>query len=62
MQRPPIISERTDVFVAPGSYDPRYEHIFPDLARYEQFREKANFYFASRSERFRRRAGERCQG
>lgn len=52
-QRPPIISERTEPFVAPGSYSPSYVFVHPDVSRLEQFATKKTSAFASRHPRFK---------
>tara|TARA_B110001452_G_C15221736_1_gene423535 strand:- start:681 stop:1982 length:1302 start_codon:yes stop_codon:yes gene_type:complete len=52
-QRPDVSEARTESFVAPGAYDPKYDEIFPDLVRLNQFKGKRSAIFASTSDRFK---------
>ena len=52
-QRPPITSDRTESFVAPGTYDPSYNSVFPDVSRHSQFSDKKSQVFASLEQRFK---------
>ena len=52
-QRANMTQERTAIFVGPGAYEPKYNQIFPDLIRLEQFAGKRSAMFASTAQRFR---------
>lgn len=52
-QRPDVSEARTETFVAPGAYDPKFDEIFPDLVRLNQFKGKRSAIFASTSNRFK---------
>ena len=56
-QRPSIISENTEAFIAPGTYEPVYRAIYPDVSRLEQFSSKKSAIFASQEIRFGEGAG-----
>ena len=57
VQRPPIIAERTETFVAPGTYEPRYSAVMPDVSRNSQFAEKKSAIFMKQGGRFQPVAG-----